>query len=45
MCRYMLTEHGVFPHDVINIDLREKLLMKALLERESKERDKIKKKR
>ena len=41
----MLTEHGVFPHEVVNIDVREKLLMKALLDREAKERDKIRKKR
>jgi len=41
----MLTEHGVFPHDVINIDIREKMLIKAILEREVKEREKLKKKR
>ena len=39
----MLTEHGVFPHDVVNIDMREKLLMRALIKREAKERKKIKK--
>lgn len=41
----MLCEHGVFPHDVINIDIREKLIIKALLDREAKEREKIRKKR
>ena len=45
LCRYMLTEHGVFPHEIINLDHREKLLMKALIDREAKEREKIKNKR
>ena len=41
----MLSEHGVFPHEVVNLGLREKLLMKALLDRDAKEKKKLMKKR
>lgn len=40
----MLSEHGVFPHEVVNLSLREKLLMKALLDRDAKEKKKLMKK-
>jgi hypothetical protein len=33
----MLTEHGVFPHEVLNLPLREKLIMKALIDKQAKE--------
>jgi hypothetical protein len=33
----MLTEHGVFPHEVVSLPLREKLVIKALLEKHGKE--------
>jgi hypothetical protein len=36
----MLTEHGVFPHEVLDLPIREKLIMKALLERQAKENKK-----
>lgn len=42
LCKYMLTEHGVFPHEVLSLSLREKLVMKELLTRHSKELKRIK---
>jgi hypothetical protein len=37
----MLTEHGVFPHEVVALPLREKLVMKALLEKRGKENKRL----
>jgi hypothetical protein len=37
----MLTEHGVFPHEVLDLPLREKLVMHELIKRQSKENERI----
>jgi hypothetical protein len=37
----MLAEHGVFPLEVVNRSLREKLVMLALLEKDAKEKKKL----
>jgi len=41
----MLAEHGVLPHVVLELSLREKLVMRALLDRDAKEKQKLMKKR
>jgi len=40
----MLTEHGRFPHEVVNLSKREKLIIYEILKKHSKELEKIKKK-
>lgn len=40
----MLTEHGVFPHEVVDLPLREKLFMFELLKKADKELEKLRKK-
>lgn len=39
----MLCDHGIFPHEVMNLPLRERLLMSALITKESKELDTMRK--
>ena len=35
LARYMLTEHGILPSEVVKIPLREKVLMLALVNKQS----------
>jgi hypothetical protein len=37
LCQYMLCQHGVYPTDVLNRSLKEKLLMWELIKKEAKE--------
>ena len=37
----MLCDHGVFPHVILNLSLKERILMCELLKKESKELDKL----
>ena len=39
----MLCDHGIFPHEVMNLPLRERLLMSALITKESKELEAMRK--
>ena len=41
----MLCEHGVFPHEVLNLPFREKLIMFELIKKDSKEKKKLMEKR
>lgn len=45
LARYMLTEHGILPSEVVKIPLREKLLMMALVNKQTQiNKDYMKKK-
>jgi len=39
----MLVEHGVLPHIIADLSLREKLIMKAAIERHAKELKELRK--
>ena len=45
LCQYMLTEHGRFPHEVINLSRREKMIVFEILKKHGKELDKIRNKK
>lgn len=38
LCQYMLCEHGRLPHEILNLSLREKLIMWEIIKKEAKER-------
>lgn len=42
LCQRMLCDHGIFPKEVLKRSTKEKILMKALLEKESKELKRLK---
>ena len=37
LCQKMLCDHGIFPNEVVKRPLKERMLMLALLKKESKE--------
>nr|DAM39189.1 MAG TPA: hypothetical protein [Caudoviricetes sp.] len=39
----MLCDHGIFPHKVMNLPIRERMLMSALIMKESKELEAMRK--
>ncbi len=45
LCQRLLCDHGRFPHEVLNLPLKEKLLMQNLYEKELKEHEEAKNRR